>query len=80
MIEVDQMHRYRNLNGDSGVAFFFIGTDFLKVKFKDGKGYIYTYRSAGSHNIEQMKQLAIRGSGLCSFINRNVRKGYASKF
>lgn len=40
---------------------------------------LYTYTSAGSHNIEEMKELATRGEGLNSFINRHVRKKYASK-
>lgn len=80
MIEVSEMQRYKDLNGDSGISSYCIGNDFLKVKFKDGKGYRYTYRSAGKNNIEIMKQLAERGDGLCSFINKNVRKAYESKF
>lgn len=73
------MERYRNLGGDSGVFACEIGSDFIRVQFSDGAVYLYTYVSAGSQNIEQMKKLARRGQGLNSFVNRVVRKAYARK-
>ena len=73
------MEQYKNLGGDSGVLAFEIGGDSIKVQFRDSSIYLYTNQSAGSQNIEQMKTLAIRGEGLNSFINRVVRKSYASK-
>ncbi len=68
-----------NLGGDSGVVAYELGDDPITVKFGDGAVYLYTYQSAGSHNIEQMKELAVAGRGLNSFINKYVRKQYASK-
>jgi len=73
------MENYKNLGGDSNVAAYEIGSDSVKVQFRDGSIYTYTYESAGQSNIEQMKSLATAGQGLNSFINRVVRKGYASK-
>lgn len=73
------MERYRNRGGDSGIVAYEIGSDFITVKFSDRSVYLYTYRSAGSANIEHMKRLAIAGEGLNSFINRRVRKRYAKK-
>ena len=73
------MERYKNIGGDSGVAEYEIGPDFIRVKFKDGSVYLYTYASAGSQDIEQMKKLAVAGEGLNAFINRNVRKSYERK-
>ena len=73
------MERYRNIDGDSGVAEFENGPDFIRVKFNDGSVYLYTYASAGAQNIEQMKKLAVAGDGLNAFINRNVRKSYERK-
>lgn len=73
------METYKNLNGDSGVRAYEIGNDSITVEFKDGSAYLYNYTSAGSSNIEQMKTLAIAGSGLNSYINKNVRKLYATK-
>ena len=73
------MESYRNLGGDSGVEAYEIGQDFIKVQFSDGSVYMYTYASAGAGNIEQMKQLAVNGQGLNSFINTTVRYRYARK-
>ena len=73
------MKQYKNLGGDSGVSAFEIGDDSIKVQFRDSSVYLYTNRSAGAQNIEQMKALALRGEGLNSFINKHVRKAYASK-
>jgi len=73
------MQKYKNLGGDSGVVFYEIGDDYIKVQFSDGAIYLYTNSSAGVHNINEMKTLANLGQGLNSFINRHVRKKYASK-
>ena len=60
------MERYRDIDGDSGVAGYEIGNDFIKVQFSSGAIYVYTHASAGAQNIEQMKKLAIAGDGLYS--------------
>ena len=73
------MERYRDIDNDSGVARYEIGPDYIRVQFKDGSVYLYTYTSAGSSNIEEMKRLAAAGDGLNAFINKNVRKRYAKK-
>lgn len=73
------MTQYANLGGDSGVVSYEIGEDSITVEFRDGSVYLYDFRSAGQTNIEKMKELAIAGSGLNSFITRVVRKGYANK-
>ncbi len=73
------MDTYKNLGGNSGVDAYEIGPDFIKVQFSDGSVYMYTYASAGPGNIEQMKQLAINGQGLNSFISTTVRNDYAWK-
>ncbi len=73
------MEQYKNLGRDSGVMAYEIGSDYIKVEFNDGAIYLYTYASAGSENIEEMKKLAIEGEGLNSFINTHVRKDYESK-
>lgn len=73
------MEIYRNLRGNSGVRAYELGEDFIRVGFSDGAVYLYTYSSAGTANIEHMKELAKQGYGLNSFISRNVRKAYARK-
>jgi hypothetical protein len=71
------MDRYRNLNGRSGVLE--IGDDFIKVQFKKGGTYLYTYRSASKRLIDNMKILALKGHGLNTCIDRYVKRGYVSK-
>lgn len=73
------MQPYKNCGGDSGVVGYEISDDAIKVEFNSGSVYLYNYQSAGNKNIEHMKQLAIAGQELNSFIGRVVKKGYASK-
>jgi hypothetical protein len=78
------MTNYQNLNGQSNVAQFEIGIDFIDVQFlttnKDGTNtYRYSYGSAGQNNVEEMKRLATQGFGLNSFIMTNVKNLYEKK-
>jgi len=73
------MEGYANRSGNSGVAAFQIGDDYIWVQFTSGAIYEYTYSSAGAGNIEEMKTYASLGSGLCSFIKRYVNKNYSRK-
>jgi hypothetical protein len=73
------MTKYRNLSGQSGVLGYDLGADSIMVYFSDGSAYLYTYTSAGAANIEEMKRLAVAGSGLNSFIMRVVKKMYSKK-
>lgn len=66
------MKSYENVSGTSAIVAFEIGDDSIKVKFVDGSIYLFTYRSAGSANVEQMKKYATFGHGLQGFINRFV--------
>ncbi|TGD73359.1 hypothetical protein E4634_10015 [Mangrovimicrobium sediminis] len=70
------MERYRDTDRDSGVVLYETGPNFIRVQFSDGSQYLYTYSSAGSHHIENMKQLAQRGDGLNAYINRHAKKSY----
>jgi hypothetical protein len=70
------MQIYRDVDGDSGVAAYDIGPDYIRVRFKDDAIYLYNYESAGISKVEQMKKLAACGDGLNAFINTHVLKGY----
>ncbi len=74
------MERYANLSGKSGIAAFEISADSITVLFKDGRHYLYTFVSTGAQNVLAMQTLAKAGSGLNSYIMRNSRMGYASKW
>lgn len=73
------MEKYGNKNGDSGISGFEIGSNFILIEFSTGSIYEYTYQSAGTNNIEMMKNLAISGSGLNGFINTYVKFKYSRK-
>jgi hypothetical protein len=75
------MELYSDVNGDSGVAAYEIGQDYIDVQFKkSGVTYRYSYSSAGADAVEQMKRLAQAGDGLNSFIMKHVRSGFESKW
>ena len=73
------MTQYRNVGGNSGVLAYENNADSITVTFKDGATYLYNYSSAGINNIETMKDLAVNGRGLNSFISTTVKKNYCSK-
>ena len=73
------MQRYRDVAGDSGILAYEIGRNYIRVQFKEGGTYRYTYRSTGSRNVERMKLLATCGVGLTTYINQYVRERYAEK-
>lgn len=74
------MHRYQNLSGNSGVAAYETGSTFIRVRFvNDTFVYTYNYTSAGKSRVEIMKQLAVAGRGLSSYISRFVGENYADK-
>ena len=74
------MQPYQDLSGRSGIAAFAIGDDYIEVAFRSGMTYRYSYASTGADRVEQMKQLALQGVGLNSFISRYVKDAYEAKF
>ncbi len=73
------MEPYSGVDDDSGVIWYEIAPDGITVQFKTGGTYLYTYGSAGKLNVERMKQLAISGDGLNSFMNKYTKRLYAAK-
>ena len=72
------MKRYGNLHGNSGIAAYEDGPDFIRIRFTSGSIYLYTYDSAGEDDIEEMKELAERRRRGTRFIN-DFRPGYARR-
>ncbi|HLA55571.1 MAG TPA: hypothetical protein VK623_05705 [Flavobacterium sp.] len=69
------MTTYRNTSGNSNIAAYEIGADYIKVQFIDtGKVYKYSYRSAKASHVEAMKKLASKGTGLDAYISENINK------
>lgn len=59
--EEKSMQLYKNLGGNSGVRAFEVGGDYIDVQFSSGRTYRYSYESAGSVKVEEMKKLAMQG-------------------
>lgn len=74
------MQRYKNLGENSGVRYYEVGDDFIKVQFSDGKTYVYTNQTASAEKIKMMKNLAEIGQGLNSYIMKNARTAYSAKY
>jgi hypothetical protein len=68
------METYKNLSGDSGVMAYEIGKDSITVQFQDESVYVFNEESAGKENITKMKELAVAGQGLNTYINQHVKQ------
>ena len=66
------MTRYLNRSVNSPVTHYQIEDTYIIIWF-GGKSYTYSYKKAGSANVETMKVHARRGSGLSAYITRNAR-------
>ena len=73
------MKRYKNLEGNSGVTGYETGSDTITVEFGHSTAYLYTYASAGKQAVEKMKELALAGKGLSTYISRYVKDKYETK-
>ena len=65
-----------NNSGVSGVTAFKIKSDSILVQFTGNSIYEYSYASAGKEKVEKMKELALKGRGLSTFISREVKGNY----
>lgn len=73
------MPKYLNLDHDSGIDEYEIGSDFIWVKFNDGSRYLYGSRKPGPAKVEKMKALANSGRGLNSYIKTTIKGDYERK-
>ena len=73
------MHRYGDLSCHSGVTAYEVLPDGIKVQFSHGPVYLYTYASAGQEGIDKMKEAALAGHGLATYISHNVRGRFAER-
>jgi hypothetical protein len=73
------MPAYKNISGNSGIRSYGIGPDYIKVVFKDGGVYLYTFKSTGVKHVTNMMELAMHGKGLTSYINEFVKDRFEEK-
>ena len=58
---------------------FEIGPESIDVEFSSGWIYRFTYERPGALRVERMKELALAGHGLSTFISRHVKNRYESR-
>jgi hypothetical protein len=73
------MHLYKNKGGKSKVFRYNIEKDAVTIRFTDASVYRYTNQSATPGNIAKMKELALAGKGLGTFIETTVKDNYCRK-
>jgi hypothetical protein len=73
------MQRYINRGGQSGVVAYEIRPNEIIIKFTSGTCYTYTLASVGKANLEKIKQLARKGQGLSTFINKHLHDRFDKK-
>ncbi|GAA3938041.1 hypothetical protein [Litoribacillus peritrichatus] len=76
------MTPYKNTNGSSNVEAYEINGDSITVKFMSGRwrNYLYSSQRPGTAVVEKMKELAIQGHGLNSYISTTVRTSFERKW
>jgi len=71
------MTPYSNRRGNSPVTHYQIESSSIIVRFKGSKDYTYSYAGkAGKAQVDNMKALAMSGSGLSAYIIENVKFSY----
>ena len=64
---------------DTGVRAYALLPDAVALQFSDGRVYLYDAVVPGRQHVERMAELALRGSGLTTYVNRWVRDRYAGR-
>lgn len=62
----------------SGVKAYETGPDYIRILFRNGQRYLYTYGSCGRHHVESMKALARAQKGLSTYVSQH-HPAYASR-
>jgi hypothetical protein len=62
----------------SGVSAFQIGENYIIIKFKDEKIYLYDEQRPGKMHVNEMKNRAVEGKQLSTYINKKIKENYAA--
>jgi len=73
------MQKYSGQIRRGGAVAFEIGPESIEVEFSSGWIYRFTYQRPGALRVERMKELALAGHGLSTFISRHVKNRYESR-
>ena len=74
------MTKYKNLSGNSDVISYEIGDGYIWVRFiSSPESYLYTDKSVGKINIKRLHECAIKGRGLCTYIDKYCHSLFEKK-
>jgi hypothetical protein len=73
------MKKYLNKEGHSGVTGYDVSPGGISVEFNHEAVYLYTNKSAGKKVIDTMKELAVAGRGLSTYISQYVKDKFEKK-
>jgi hypothetical protein len=73
------MHRYRNLDGHSGVVAYESGEGWIRIRFVGGEIYENTDAATGAEHVRNMQTLAQAGEGLATYVSKFVHEAYARR-
>ncbi|MGN6417912.1 MAG: hypothetical protein ACTHMC_10500 [Pseudobacter sp.] len=73
------MEHYLNKSGTSPITRFKIEAQKVTVWYNDDTSYTYSYARAGQPIVDRIKELAIAGEGLATYISRQAKFLYDHK-
>ena len=62
---------------NSGIKAFDAGRKYIMIEYKDGRIYLYNYKTPGEEHVRKMIGAAYKGEKLGTYINKYVRDKYA---
>jgi hypothetical protein len=67
------MERYRDSSGKSAIYGYELLPEGIQIHYKDGTSCLFTNSGSGAQHISRMRQLAIVGYGLSSYIKKYLK-------
>jgi len=74
-----QYHLYKNAGGKSDVFRYSVEQDAVNIRFTNQSVFRYTNQSASPEAIAKMKELALAGKGLGTYIKSNLQGKHQRK-
>lgn len=71
--------RYKNVGGKSTVERYHLAKDAVTIEFADCSKYIYSNQSTAPETVAKMKELALAGKGLGTFVEKNLKEKFERK-
>ena len=73
------MHPYGDHTRQHGAIAYEIGPESIEVEFTSGWIYRFSYENPGALRVDRMKELAVSGRGLSTFISKHLKNRFESR-